>query len=298
MFEIISRIFKKRQSDQPSLAVKTAPLNAEEIQSVTASVVPLNPPQFLVGTGQSIGLQRDHNEDTLFSLNSTLADGANETQFGLFLVADGMGGYEYGEVASSIAAQAASNTILSRIFLPHINPEGELPQESLQEIIETSISNAQHLVKLRAPGGGTTLTAALIIGDQVTIAHVGDSRAYFLYPDGRIDQLTHDHSLVHRLVELGQITEEEALTHPNRNVLYRALGQPEPFKPDINTYQMPHPGCLLICSDGLWGCVPDLEIYQIVKNAKNPSIACKNLVDAANASGGPDNISVILVQYL
>jgi len=298
VFEFLSRVFKKRQPEQPALAVKTAPLNAEEIQSVTASVVSLNPPQFLVGTGQSVGLQRDHNEDTLFALNSTLADGANETQFGLFLVADGMGGYEYGEVASSVAAQAASNTILSQIFLPHLNPDGQLPQESLQEIIETSIANAQQLVKSRAPGGGTTLTAALIIGDQVTIAHVGDSRAYFLHPDGRIQLLTHDHSLVHRLVELGQITEEEALTHPNRNVLYRALGQPEPFKPDINTYQMPHPGSLLICSDGLWGCITDPEIYQIVKSAKNPSIACKNLVDAANGAGGPDNISVILVQYL
>jgi protein phosphatase len=103
---------------------------------------------------------------------------------------------------------------------------------------------------------------------------------------------------VHRLVELGQITEEEALIHPNRNVLYRAIGQPEPFKPDIQTFQMPHPGSLLICSDGLWGTVDDAKMMRIVMDAKNPSEACSKLVEAANETGGPDNISVVLVEYL
>jgi len=296
--DFLKKWFRKKETDTKPVKIKTAPLDASELSTLAAPAVKMHPLQFIVGTGQSVGLQRDHNEDTLFTLNSTLADGVHETQFGLYLVADGMGGYEYGEVASSVAARAASEYMLSKIYLPHIAPNGVLPEESLQEIVETSILNAQQLVKQRAPGGGTTLTAALIIGDQVTIGHVGDSRAYFLHPDGRIEQLTHDHSLVHRLVELGQITEDEALVHPNRNVLYRALGQPEPFKPDVQSYPMPHPGYLLICSDGLWGSISNGELFQIVKSAKNPSIACKNLVDAANNAGGPDNISVILVQYL
>lgn len=297
MLNYFKNLFSKRKVEKLP-AVKTAPLNPDELDSVSAPAAPMKPPQLVVGTGQSIGLQRDHNEDTLYAVSSILADGANETQFGLFLIADGMGGYEYGEIASNIAARATTQYILAKVYLPHINPDADAPQESLQEIIETSVLNAQQMVRNRAPGGGTTLTAGLLIGDQVTIAHVGDSRAYFVHPGGRIELLTHDHSLVHRLVELGQITEEEALVHPNRNVLYRALGQPEPFKPDIQTYQMPHPGYLLICSDGLWGTVSDANIARIVSEAKNPSEACQKLVDAANETGGPDNISVILVEYL
>lgn len=297
MLNFLKKYFSRKEPESKPAAIKTAPLDATELESVTAPI-PMRPPQLVVGTGQSVGLQRDHNEDTLYAVSAILADGANETQFGLFMVADGMGGYEYGEVASSIAARATTQYILSKVYLPHVNPEGDAPQESLQEIIENGILKAQQLVRARAPGGGTTLTAALLIGDQITVAHVGDSRAYFVHPGGRIELLTHDHSLVHRLVELGQITEEEALIHPNRNVLYRAIGQPEPFKPDIQTFQMPHPGYLLICSDGLWGTVDDAKMMRIVMDAKNPSEACSKLVEAANDTGGPDNISVVLVEYL
>jgi protein phosphatase len=159
------------------------------------------------------------------------------------------------------------------------------------------VHEAQQAVIKLAPGGGTTLTAAFVMGDQVTIAHVGDSRAYFLYPDGRMQSITRDHSLVRRLQELGQITEKEAAVHPQRNVLYRAIGQGEPFDSDVNTHLLPRPGYLLICSDGLWGVVPDMDIFQIVTNAPNPSMACHSLVEAANAAGGPDNISVVIVQY-
>ncbi len=297
MLDFLKKYFSRKEPENKPTAIKTAPLDAAELGSVTAPI-PMKPPQLVVGTGQSVGLQRDHNEDTLYAVSAILADGANETQFGLFMVADGMGGYEYGEIASSVAARATTQYILSKVYLPHVNPEGDAPQESLQEIIETGILKAQQLVRTRAPGGGTTLTAALLIGDQVTIAHVGDSRAYFVHPGGRIELLTHDHSLVHRLVELGQITEEEALIHPNRNVLYRAIGQPEPFKPDIQTFQMPHPGYLMICSDGLWGTVDDAKMMRIVSDSKNPSEACSKLVEAANETGGPDNISVVLVEYL
>jgi protein phosphatase len=138
----------------------------------------------------------------------------------------------------------------------------------------------------------------LVIGEQVTIAHVGDSRAYMLHLDGRIELLTKDHSLVHKLVELGQITEEEALTHPNRNVLYRALGQPEAIERDFLSMQLSHSNYLILCSDGLWGAVPDSDIAEIVLSAANPSQACQTLVQAANENGGPDNISVIVMRYV
>jgi protein phosphatase len=128
------------------------------------------------------------------------------------------------------------------------------------------------------------------------ISHVGDSRAYAIYPDGSIKVLTRDHSLVKRLEELGQITSEEAALHPQRNVLYRALGQNEPFEPDNNSHPLPRGGLLMLCSDGMWGTIPAPEISRIVLETSNPELACQKLVNASNAAGGPDNISVVLVK--
>jgi protein phosphatase len=130
----------------------------------------------------------------------------------------------------------------------------------------------------------------------MTIAHVGDSRAYLIYGPERIEALTRDHSLVKRLVELGQITTAEAAVHPQRNVLYRALGQGEPFDPDIYSMQVFEAAYLLLCSDGLWGVVAESEIQRLVLQAYCVEDACQRLVDAANEAGGPDNISVILAR--
>jgi protein phosphatase len=294
--ELVNKIFgKKRQflSD-----VQTAPLSDEQLKAVSSSSVTLKPIQLMVGTAQSVGKQREHNEDSIFALNSILADGNIELPFGIFIVADGMGGHMHGEVASGVAIRAFSQFVLTKLYMPFLGIVPQTPSESLQEMMEKGMQEAQQAVIKRAPGGGTTLTATLILGEQVTVAHVGDTRAYFLYPDGRMHAITQDHSLVHRLVELGQINEDEASNHPQRNVLYRAIGQAEPYRPDIDTFQIPHPGSLLICSDGLWGVVPEADIFRIVKNSPNPSIACHELTKAANAGGGPDNISVVLVQIL
>ncbi|WP_299026163.1 PP2C family serine/threonine-protein phosphatase [uncultured Thermanaerothrix sp.] len=302
MVKFLERILNWRKSTPPENTnenkfVQTAPLTDEQLQPVAAAPVVITPGHLLVGVGQSVGLQRERNEDALFSLTSVLVDGNTELPFGVFIVADGMGGHEHGEVASGVAVRAMAEYVLSRSYLPFLSME-ERQRGSLQEIMENGVVQAQQAVVRYAPGGGTTLTAALVVGEQVTLAHVGDSRAYFVHPDGRMQVITQDHSLVHRLVELGQISEQEAQVHPQRNVLYRALGQSEPFRPDIYFHPMPHPGYLLICSDGLWGVLSDDEMFQIIARARNPAIACKNLVDAANAAGGPDNISVILVQYL
>jgi len=149
-----------------------------------------------------------------------------------------------------------------------------------------------------APGSGTTVTAALVLGQQMTIGHVGDSRAYALHTDGRVEALTRDHSLVKRLEELGQITPDEAAGHPQRNILYRAIGQGEVLEPDIFTLPFPQPGQLLICSDGLWGVIPDENMGKIVAAAPNLHEACQSLIAAANDAGGPDNITAILVQLI
>jgi PPM family protein phosphatase len=286
------------QTQPITRGVETAPLSEEQLQAVTKVQVVLHPPQLLIGTGTTIGKQRDHNEDTLISLSGIFSDGTREQTFGIFVVADGMGGYELGEVASSLAARTFAEYVLNKLYGPMLGAGSQTLEDSILEIMENGIKVANRAVMSGAPGGGTTLTAALLVGEQVTIAHVGDSRAYFIFPDGRMQQLTNDHSLVQRLIDMGQLTRDEAMVHPQRNVLYRALGQAEPFRADINTFQLPHPGSLLLSSDGLWGLVTDTEIFNIVTSSKNPSIACHELCSAADVAGGPDNSSVILVEYL
>jgi serine/threonine protein phosphatase PrpC len=140
------------------------------------------------------------------------------------------------------------------------------------------------------------MTGMVVVGKMVTIAHVGDSRAYEVGRDGVMKPLTRDHSLVQRLVELGQITDEEASNHPQRNVLYRALGQAEPVEADLFTVSAENAGYLLLCSDGLWGVVDEDEIARLIREYPDTRQACQEMVEAANANGGPDNITAILIR--
>jgi serine/threonine protein phosphatase PrpC len=294
LLEVIKKIFRKKKKDE----VKTTPLSEKELKEVVKPNKNSGTVQLIPGVARNVGKQRDHNEDSLFSFASYISEGSRETPFGLFVVADGMGGHLFGDIASNFAVKTFSKYILEKLILPMFNPESSMPTESLQEIMVNGVDAAQIAVQRNAPGGGTTLTAALIMGEQVTIAHVGDTRAYFIFPDGRAQRLTFDHSLVHRLVELGQIDEKDVKTHPQRNVLYRAIGQAEPYKPDIATFQLPHPGKILICSDGLWNTLSDDEMARVILSSHSISEACNDLINAANIAGGPDNISAILVDIL
>lgn len=290
----------KRKGTQPASVqnVQTTPLSDALISPNSVKQSPIKPQQFLSGCAQSNGLQRDHNEDTIFSMNTVLADGKSELPFGIFLVADGMGGHMHGEVASQTAARVVARYLISNVYYKLLDPSLGSLENSLQEILRDAVNEAQRAVLRNAPGGGTTLTCALLVGDHVTIAHLGDSRAYFVYIDGRVQRITQDHSLVQRLVDLEEITEEEAKVHPNRNVLLRALGQSEPINADIQTHQIPRGGTLLLCSDGLWGVVSENEINKVVNDSIDPSLACQKLVDKANDAGGPDNISIILIRFV
>ena len=289
---------KKKPTKPVFQDVQTAPLDENQLSAVSLNLVVHAPPQIVVGSAQSNGMQRDQNEDSIYFFNSLISDDKSQLPFGIFIIADGMGGHINGEIASSSAVRAMASFVTRRMLPSLIGLEAEPQSDSLQEIMEDGFRESQQAVLRKAPGGGSTLTAALLLGDQVTLAHVGDSRAYFLYPDGRIQVMTQDHSLVRRYVDLGRMTEEQARTDPQKNVLYRALGQLEPFRPDIISHMMPHPGYLMLCTDGLWGVIPDMEIFKIIASAGTPSDACQKLIEAANAAGGPDNISVIVVQYL
>jgi len=291
--KLFAKLFGRSTEKEP-LEIPAKPLSPETQWVIDNHSY--DPPQLIVGCGQSPGRQREHNEDALFTLATTFTSDYSNIPFGLFMVADGMGGHQHGELASGIAIRTMAAHIVEKLYTLLLSVKPASPEESLQEIMRNGIQEAHRAIIRATPGGGTTMTAALILGKQLTIAHVGDSRAYLIGSDGDLEMLTRDHSLVKRLVELGQITSDEAAMHPQRNVLYRALGQGEPIDPDLHTTQLPEAGYLLLCSDGLWGVVPEAEIHSIVTHTQNPETACQKLVEAANAAGGPDNISAVLVR--
>ncbi len=268
----------------------------EDQAALLAQDIKLELPQFVVGCAQSVGRQRDHNEDALFALTTLLTNGEDQTPMGLYIVADGMGGHKHGEVASGLAVRTMGNQVVNKIFKSLLNPQPSPPPESLQEILQDSVQEAHRVIAKHAPGGGTTVTALLLLGQQVTIAHVGDSRAYSVNSNGGMNVLTRDHSLVMRMIELGQLTPEEAAVHPQRNVLYRALGQGDLTMPDITSFPMPKSDYILLCSDGLWGVVPEEEMLDCIQATPDPQVACQLLINAANEHGGPDNITAILIR--
>lgn len=275
--------------------VETTPLT-EMPRDGFPRTITRTPLQIITASAQSVGLVRNHNEDTLFSLSAVRADGVDDKVYGVFIVADGMGGHDHGEEASRAAVQAVANYLVSKTYSRFLGILSEDDGESLQEIMASAIKAAQKAVLSDAPGGGTTLTIALVIGDLVTIGHVGDSRAYTLN-GGVAHPITKDHSFVQRLVDLNEITDEEARIHPNRNMLMKAVGQVEVLVPDIFTFPLSRPSHLILCSDGLWGQVPDELITSTIIEKDNCSDACQTLINLANMAGGPDNISIVLVEF-
>lgn len=277
----------------------TAPLTDQQISSIIASQTPkYEMKQLIASVGQSVGKQREHNEDSVLALTNTISGSTESIPFGLYIVADGMGGHQFGEVASNAAIRIIGGNVTKKFHSFLYNMPTQSLQESLQEVMESSILEAHQYIQREAPGSGTTVTAALVLGQQVTIGHVGDSRAYGVYPDGRMEPLTRDHSLVKRLEELGHLSRDEAENFPHRNVLIRALGQGESLEADIFTIPFPQPGYLMLCSDGLWGVVNEKDIVRIISEAPTLLGACQSLVEAANTAGGPDNITVALAQLV
>jgi protein phosphatase len=254
------------------------------------------PPGLHVGYASDVGQLRDHNEDTLLAFKGVhLGDEASDP-FGFFVVSDGMGGHRAGEVASSLAARLVSHHVLSRVYSRLLLDEtADADPVPLTDILRDAVQKANARVHEKVPGAGTTLTCALILGRRAYIAHVGDSRAYLLTKYD-MHQVTEDHSYVSRLIELGELSPEEAAVHPQRHVLYRAIGQGD--KLDIDTYHqsLPPGSRLLLCSDGLSGTVSEADIGRIIASATTPQEACQKLVKAANDAGGPDNITAVLIE--
>ena len=249
-----------------------------------------------VGWSTDVGRQRRHNEDAVLVIEANQEGENGLPPFGLFVLADGMGGHQAGEVASALAARTAAHHIVQQVYLSALyQRDHDAEQPSLREVLVEAVNLANAAVAGAVPGGGTTLICALLLGAQAYIASVGDSRAYLVSPNG-LEQITRDHSLVDRLVEVGQLTAAEAAHHPQKNVLYRAVGQGGVLEVDTFVCAVPLRHRLLVCSDGLWGMVGAEEMVRAIAAAPTPQAACDALVKAANEAGGRDNISAILVE--
>ncbi len=252
---------------------------------------------FSVGWRTDVGRVRNHNEDALFVLSGEQEASNAAPPFGLFMVADGMGGHQSGEMASALALRVAASWLLAHIYFPLVDDTDRgADQPSLTDVVREAVLQANRVVTRDFPGSGSTLTCGMVLGDRLFVGHVGDSRAYLLRVGQPARQLTKDHSLVSRLMEMGQLTEEEAAVHPQRNVVYRAIGQGPTLEVDVLTYALEPGDRLLLCSDGLWGLVAEAEIWRLIQEAASPQQTCAQLVEAANAAGGNDNITVVLVE--
>jgi serine/threonine protein phosphatase PrpC len=254
--------------------------------------------QLQVGYQSDVGLVRPHNEDAALVVESVFEGDQTAETVGLYIVADGMGGHQAGEVASALATRIAAGCLMQQVYIPYLRQAAhQSDQLPLTEALQQAVEAANQAVHTQVPGSGTTLTCALVISARVYLAHVGDSRAY-LYYNQELKQLTRDHSYVDKLVELGQISAEEAAVHPQRNVLYRAVGQGDHLEIDIQLQDLPKGGRLLLCSDGLWGMLSDSIIQAVLASARTPQDACQELIAAANEAGGRDNITAVVVERL
>jgi len=242
-----------------------------------------------------VGRVRPHNEDFLgnpVSMAAFVGDRGRLSRLGwLFAVADGMGGHAGGEVASRVAMEALFSSYYA---------SGESPRPALEGAVAAANAAVCRAADASAETGmpltrmGTTLVAAVVVGSDLYVANVGDSRAYLLV-EGVLRQITQDHSFVAEEVRLGIIRADEARHAPLRNVVTRALGARESSAPDIFEASWDGNRVLLVCTDGLHGVVEDRAIGSVLSE-EPPERAVRRLIDAANAAGGPDNISAIVVR--
>ncbi len=249
-----------------------------------------------VGRLSDIGMRRELDEDALITLEIAQGTHAGCQVVGLYAVADGMGGASAGEIASKLATDTLAREITQNLIVPRVTAAGEINYAAVLQAAVEQANREVHQARAHAQSDmGSTLVAALVIGTQAHIANVGDSRAYLITPDA-ITRITKDHSFVQVLVERGHITEADARTHPQRNLILRNVGEKPEIVVDLFTLALEAGQHLLLCCDGLWEMVPDETIAALVRQHALPQAACRALIQAANANGGNDNITCVLVR--
>jgi PPM family protein phosphatase len=252
-------------------------------------------PGLAAAAQRDIGQRRTSNQDQVLSLLTSLPRDGRTVPLGLFVVADGMGGHDGGEVASRLAVRTVARYVIEHMLLPGLD---EAFADDLQHLLTAAVQTANADIYSYARGigsdMGTTCSVALLLGNALAIAHVGDSRVYVRSHD-ELHVLSDDHSAVGRLIQLGQITPAEAREHDLRGQLYRTVGQNPQISVDYRYQPLVGASHVLLCSDGLWGMVDDDAINAALRDSCNPQDACERLIARANAAGGDDNIGVVVV---
>ena len=276
-----------------------------ELPQALQSAFP-NGVHLLVAGNSDAGLERrdSPNEDSTLVLLLERVHESISFPAGVFIVCDGMGGHDSGQEASRMATKIIAERIIHELLLPPLNtekaedPAKQQDEEHVLGLLQRAIEEANTTICQRnqreKTDMGCTLTGSMIVGEHAYIFNVGDSRTYILR-DGKLYQLTNDHSLVGQLVAGGLIAPEDVYTHPQRSQIYRNIGDKLNVQIDVFKQQI-HPGDILLsCSDGLWEMVRDPQIADILNAAPDPQAACTQLIETANHNGGEDNVSAVIV---
>ncbi|HUK88768.1 MAG TPA: Stp1/IreP family PP2C-type Ser/Thr phosphatase [Blastocatellia bacterium] len=309
------RLLNRALADDPAKRFQTAGEFGSALRDLTLPTI------LRSGNFTDVGLVRELNEDSILALDLTQYYESVQTQIGLYIVSDGMGGEAAGEVASRVTVRAVAEWITEKLISASLRSTNKQKiaaptmtgglrlavadgnAMATTEMLKKAVMNANNEVLAYAnahPGErglGATVTAAMIVGEILTIAHVGDSRCYLLSGE-KLQQLTEDHSLVQRMVNTGNLSRSEARVHPYRNVIYRSIGGDQEIEIDVIRRTLSSQDVVLLCSDGLNGMLSDDEIRDILMVNPDPTAAAKELVVSANAAGGEDNTSVIVVRML
>lgn len=272
-----------KKTSRKSVEIK----KAKELVQQDTLVTPERRSRFGVGGMSDVGRVRDHNED---NWHWEPLDGDTA----LYAVADGMGGHDRGELASQIAVETlfeATRASLAKLESRSVPALRRLLRDAMQfanrSVVSTGVEHDSNM--------GTTLCAALVYKEKdAIIANVGDSRVY-MTRGGELEQISQDHSLVAYLVQLGELTAEEARNHPSGNILVRSIGSVDEVEVDLYHAEVKPGDRLMLCSDGLWGELADDELEQTMARVENAQDLCEVLVDLANDHGGRDNTTLVVV---
>lgn len=241
----------------------------------------------IVGAITDVGLIRENNQDSMFV--------SKNKDFPLFVIADGMGGHNSGEVASSMAVDIVKENLILQM-------EKLTSEKDIKGLLEKAVLDANEKIYDKSKENeiynrmGTTIILAYIYKSKIYLAHVGDSRAYIVGEN--MNQITEDHSLVYELVKNGSITKEEALHHPQKNMITRAVGTSDELDVDIHVLPYKNGDILVLCSDGLSNMVLEEELLNTFKGEDDMCKAVDKLVLRAKENGGKDNISVIAIKFI
>lgn len=269
------------------------------LAAVAAHQRAVTPLHTTVAAQSDVGQVRELNEDALLTLHLDIDMAGQPLNVGIYAVADGMGGHAAGEIASSMALQR-----MARIAAPTLvdllgDSAGGVTMEALHTVAVQAAQAANEAVwnesQRRGNDMGTTLTFALVVGDRCVVGNVGDSRTY-LFRDGQLQRISKDHSLVQRLVDVGQITPDEVYTHPHRNAILRSLGEGASVDVDLFDVRLQAGDAVLCCSDGLWELIRDDRLAALLAST-DAQAAVAQAIDEANHNGGEDNITAVLVQF-